>query len=594
MPGNLLDLYAASDIPETEEFGPYGFSIPGLRTDQTFQIESFGKTEKLLYKLASSAAHVSGKPLVASESCTWLGEHFRVSLSQVKPEIDQLFLGGINHVFYHGIAYSPLEAEWPGWLFYASTNFGPTNPFWRHLPALNDYIGRTQAFLQSGKPDNDILLYLPMHDIWHKLEGLEKEFSVHSAADWLHPFPVYRIAQQLDREGYSFDYVSDRQLLNASVDSGKIRIGPGTGYKVVLVPPTLYLSHETLQQLASLARQGAVVLFQEALPRDVPGLGNLDDRRQEFHRILDGLSWSERDGNGTRTAELAEGSWKVGPDLTSLLDQPGVLREPLVEHGLQYVRRSIDGGTDYFVANLGEKGVEGWVPLSTSASAVVIFDPLNQKSGTARVQRREAGIEVYLQMQPGESRILRATAVPAREIEAWPYRGQPGQAYEIQGTWRITYLDGGPALPDPVETDSLVSWTNWDGEDYRNFSGTAAYSVKFDRPEAEADSWVLDLGRVAESASVTLNGRSLGTAFSLPFQIEIPVDILKDSNRLEIEVTNLAANRIADLDRRGVIWRKFHDINFVSIRYEAFDASEWPAMESGLIGPVRLIPLASD
>jgi len=61
-------------------------------------------------------------------------------------------------------------------------------------------------------------------------------------------------------------------------------------------------------------------------------------------------------------------------------------------------------------------------------------------------------------------------------------------------------------------------------------------------------------------------------------------------NTLEVEVTNLAANRIADLDRRKVDWKRFHEINFVNINYKPFDASGWPTFDSGLLGPVRLIP----
>jgi hypothetical protein len=55
-----------------------------------------------------------------------------------------------------------------------------------------------------------------------------------------------------------------------------------------------------------------------------------------------------------------------------------------------------------------------------------------------------------------------------------------------------------------------------------------------------------------------------------------------------VEVTNLAANRIRDLDRRKVPWRIFHEINFVNIGYRPFDASAWPVFESGLLGPVRI------
>ena len=43
----------------------------------------------------------------------------------------------------------------------------PRNSIWRDVPALNDYIARCQSILQSGKPDNDVLLYWPIYDYWN-------------------------------------------------------------------------------------------------------------------------------------------------------------------------------------------------------------------------------------------------------------------------------------------------------------------------------------------------------------------------------------------------------------------------------------------
>ncbi len=64
-------------------------------------------------------------------------------------------------------------------------------------------------------------------------------------------------------------------------------------------------------------------------------------------------------------------------------------------------------------------------------------------------------------------------------------------------------------------------------------------------------------------------------------------------NTLEIQVTNLMANRIADLDKRNVFWKKFYNINFPARKAEnringLFNASEWKPRESGLLGPVTL------
>ncbi|MEJ2050792.1 MAG: hypothetical protein P8Y60_13320 [Calditrichota bacterium] len=135
-----------------------------------------------------------------------------------------------------------------------------------------------------------------------------------------------------------------------------------------------------------------------------------------------------------------------------------------------------------------------------------------------------------------------------------------------------------------------TSWTTLPGQPYKNFSGTARYTLTFTRPDVAADSWVLDLGRVAESARVRLNGKEVSTVWSIPFQCRVGDALQEGENTLEVEVTNLGANRIAYMDRQGINWKKFYEINFVNINYEPFDASDWQPMESGLRGPVRLIP----
>jgi hypothetical protein len=89
-PANIEDVYAAADIPETE--GSFG----GGAEDQVPML-----------KFASSAAHVTGRTLASSETFTWLGEHFQVPLSQLKGVLDTFLLSGINHMFFHGIPYSP-------------------------------------------------------------------------------------------------------------------------------------------------------------------------------------------------------------------------------------------------------------------------------------------------------------------------------------------------------------------------------------------------------------------------------------------------------------------------------------------------------
>jgi hypothetical protein len=271
-PGNLIDLYAAVDIPEVETFGSSYFPIPGLRRDSA-DVRNVDP-DPIMLKFASSAAHVTGKKLVSSETFTWLTEHFKTSLSQCKPEVEQCFLSGVNHVFYHGVTYSPQEVAWPGWLFYASVNFVPSNSFWPHLSGLNSYITRVQSVLQTGKPDNELLLYWPVYDNWDNAKGQMMTFTVHDIDRWLHPTKFYKNVKILQETGYSFDFISDDLLNGTEVLNGLIHTSPNnTPYRTVVVPVSKKMPVETLEKLIKLANQGATVVFQ-ALPEDVPGLGN--------------------------------------------------------------------------------------------------------------------------------------------------------------------------------------------------------------------------------------------------------------------------------------------------------------------------------
>jgi hypothetical protein len=173
---------------------------------------------------------------------------------------------------------------------------------------------------------------------------------------------------------------------------------------------------------------------------------------------------------------------------------------------------------------------------------------------------------------------------------------------ELKGPWNGEFLDGGPKLPEPFRFDRLRSWTTLDDTNAQCFAGTARYRITFDAPSGNgaerkspslegAEHWWVDLGKVCQSARVRLNGRDLGTIFTPPFRVAAGA-LKTKGNLLEVDVTNVSANRIRDLDRRHVNWKTFYDINFVGIDYKPFDASNWSLADSGLLGPVMLTPIA--
>ena len=569
-PANLLDLYGAVDIPETETFGSTPFPIPGLRREWTSNRDL---PDPLVLRMASSAAHVMGHPLASSETCTWLREHWHVALSFTKPEIDRLFTAGINHILYHGTVYSPKDATWPGWLFYASTQFNPNNTWWGDFAALNAYVGRVQAVLQSGRPDNDVLLYWPFHDVVSVPDGLMKQYGVHDRT-WLTGSAFERVANDLLKAGYSLDYISDDQLQHTRVEGGALVTPGGARYRAIVIPATHFMPVETQSQLLTLQQGGGAVLY-ESVPEDVPGLGKLEERRAQFRSIHDGIGRS-----GASVGNILEN-----------LQQRGAIREPVAATGLSYVRRAHATGRDYFFTNLTNKPFDGWLALGTPARAAALTDPLTGRFGAAAL-RPGAAPQVYLQLAPGESLLLHTQESAAVEaLTAWTHTAPAGPAVPLAGEWQLTFLSGGPDLPPPLKTSELKSWTELGGEPTQNFSGTARYRLEFDLPATKADDWLLDLGDVRESARVRLNGTDVATAWSLPFRLRAGAHLKPGHNVLELDVTNLAANRIRDLDRRKVDWKIMREINFVNIDYKPFDASAWPLTPSGLLGPVTLTPL---
>jgi hypothetical protein len=568
-PGSLLDLYAASDMPETEG------------------------AEIRRFKWATSAAHVAGRRLVSAEAATWLGEHFRVRLSDVRAAVDRFFVAGVNHIVYHGTAYSPPGEAWPGWQFYASVEFNPQNAWWNDFGALNQYVSRVQSFMQSGRSDNDVLLYYPFYEAT-AVRGSTLLAHFGGAAPPPQGTTFEKAAATLQSSGFTYDFVSDRQLQRARVADGRVISEAGAGYRVIVLPACRYIPLETVLHVLELARAGATVVSLESWPADVSGLADLAGRRARLKAALAAVPLGADDAEGIREAKVGGGRIYQAAELGRLLARAGVRREAMVDLGLQFARRADAMGRIYFVSNPGDGELDTWVPLDSRATAVIAFDPMTGRYGNISMRDGPVSREVRLQLPAGGSLVLADSPAPSRSSFAF-YR-RIGNIVDVSGPWRLQFVSGGPALPAARSLDRLGSWTMF-GREAESFAGTATYATTVARPATAAEWWQLDLGRVAESARVRLNGRDVGTLIAPPFRVVLPASALRSTNTLEVSVTNLSANRVRDLDLRAVPWKKFYNVNFPARLPEnrgpdgLFSAAKWEPLESGLLGPVTLTPL---
>ena len=539
-PANLIDCYAAVDIPEIEGFGLSELGIKGLRTDP-------GKTRKndsdySMFKYAPSAAHVCGKPYTSSETFTWLTEHFRTSLSQLKPDLDLMFCAGVNRMLFHGTCYSPKDDPWPGWKFYASIDMSPTNSIWRDAPFFMQYVERCQSFLQWGQPDNDFLVYLPVHDMWKRNpDKLLMQFSIHQMEQLAPDFRETIL--DIDKAGFDCDYISDRLLMNVSYENGMLVAQGGTRYKALIIPGSGDMPEKVKRHLELLKAQGATMIF--------------------------------------------------GMDTTAMnaAAEPEIMK---TEFGLKAIRRKNPTGYHYFIANLTPEDILDYTTLAVPFKQAVWLNPLNGERYAASVTEEN---EVLVSLSSGQSMILQTfddhTIIPDLQENALVDTFAVEEDYRLTGPWFLSFTEEAPKVGKTFILEHPQTWETL-GDNCGVTMGTGVYTthIKLKKKDfQDVHHWLIDLGDVRESARVYINDQFIGCAWCVPYVLDCGKALRKGNNEIRIEVTNLPANRIADLDRQGVRWRKMEEINMVDINYKKTTYADWEPMKSGLNTPVRLIKM---
>jgi hypothetical protein len=528
-PANVLDLYSIVGIPETEGTNP------------------------LRIKMATSAGNISGKRLISSESATWLDEHFMSDLGDVKNAVDLFLLNGVNHIFYHGTSYSPPEAPWPGWLFYAAVHLNPRNPQWNDFHALNEYVARCQSLLQNSTSDNDIFLYYPIADPMSRIGKKMIQHFDDPEDPAFNKTELSRDAWELYEADFSYDFISDKQLMQLKPNSGK----------TILIPACEYIPRETMEHLNKLADAGV----------DVAMLNNKTSRYAGFKNQGIPVTIS---GN-------------IKPNMQN------VLKEDLFINGLSFNRRKLnDGRVMYLIKAVEENNFDNWISLGKIKSTPLLYNPMTGAIGLAQFQDGK----VRLQLQANET-VFVVENGGTQTSAPYQYTDLTGESMPLDHNWTLTFESGGPKLPPPVLVDPLGSWTRFEGTDYDSFSGTAVYKTHFSLPgDTGKNGWVLDLGDVRESVRVVLNGKDVCTLIAPPFRVKIEPSMAQSDNQLELHVSNLAVNRIIWMDQGNVPWKKFYNINFPAhdkknSRNNLFDASSWAVIDSGLLGPVQLLSIGN-
>jgi hypothetical protein len=584
----------------------YGFPPVTLSSNRYEDLpEGEGKATLLMWRQfsdtrwAASAGHLFGKPVISSETWTWLhSPSFRATPLDMKAEADLHFLQGINQLVGHGWPYSPESAGEPGWRMYAAGAFNTHNPWWFAMPDLATYLQRVSFALRQGKPANDVALLLPNDDAWasftvngqlssavttkigYSTRG--KDVSIDEAMGELLGSNV--MPQILDA-GFNLDFID-----------GDVIDTLGIPYPVVVLPGVERIALATYKKIEQYAGNGGTVIATRRLPSTAPGFLNADSESQQIQQISQHLF---RD-NGA-AGHYVENEGELGKILTSY-KKPDVVFSPNASE-IGFIHRKLDDGELYFIANTANHPIQTMAKFRDTRKNAEWWDPF---SGHISPIVNTAQIEISL--QPYESRLIFFTdsvaESPRRTVDKRVPRQTEShsQDIDISTDWRLTFSHTN-------QTTSMAALHSWSEEEqFKYYSGQVRYVKTIDLPSnlVSGNNLILDFGEgtpvakpdplpmpnmrayfegpVREAAEIYVNGQRTGVVWHPPYSIDLTEWLKPGKNELTIVVGNTAINSLA-----GQTLPDYRILNdFYGERFVPQGMDNLQPLPSGIVGKIRL------
>jgi len=523
-----------------------------------------------------AAAHVLGKKIVSAESLTgwphlskWQNDPY-----SLKSSADRAFALGVNRMVLHTIAHQPWADNFrPGiTMAFWGTHFGRTQTWWEQSEAWFDYLTRCQYLLQQGEFVSDILCLN---------KGLTN-------------LP----------EGYRADICSELQLLNlVKAKNGKIVLPHGKTYRLLVVSDTI-LMPEVARKIKALADAGVPVVGKPFATS--PSLQNFPACDTEVKAVSD-ILWKD-------------GKMKDKP-LEKLLREKSISPDFFTtDKGILWVHRKIGESEVYFVSNQLDSTRIVNCSFRVSGKQPELWDAVTGRISVATSFKMQNGQTILpLKLDPSGSFFVvfrkKIAATSGSSAINWP-NYTPIQV--LKSGWMV-HFDPKWGGPETVSFPTLTDWSKNDLPGIKYYSGTATYTTQFELKEV-ATSLFLDLGKVKNLAEVRLNGVSLGVLWKPPFIADITKTAKPGKNELVVKVTNLWANRLIgdEQEPADVKWDTkmagLSSVKNAQAGYKLLELPSWflenkarpsagrftfttfnyfskesPLLESGLLGPVRLL-----
>ena len=518
---------------------------------------------------ASSAVHIYGKNLVGAESFTaYLIDDWGPP-STLKELADFALALGVNCFCIASSVHQPfVEGHKPGFtLSIFGQHFTRNITYAEQAGPWMSYLARCSNMLRQGMFVGDLAYYY----------GEGAPVAV----------PYWEKVKPEPPEGYAYDYLNTEVLLTRmSVENGRLVLPDGMSYRVLVLPDTLNrLTPPVLRKIRDFVLAGATVVGPK--PTTSPSLTSYPSADDEI-RVLANEVWGDCDGRTITEHAFGKGKVYWGKSLQEVMEAVKTppdfeYNRPKVDTFLVSIHRRSTDVDIYFVANRADRVEDVEISFRVEGKAAELWHPDTGEIEPAEYRIANGRTTVPLRLDPWGSVFVVFRHPAARASRTLPHPVRTVLT-TIEGPWDVSFPPNWGAPPS-IHLEGLTSWTKHSDEGVKYFSGTATYTKEIEarqewfRPGAKL---VLDLGEVKEIAELSVNGKPLGILWKPLFQADVTAALKPGRNHLEIKITNLWLNRLVG-DRQPSAEKKY---TFITFQHYTKDT---PLLESGLLGPVRLL-----
>ncbi|MEO6286515.1 MAG: glycosyl hydrolase [Dyadobacter sp.] len=494
---------------------------------------------------AASVAHIYGQNLVAAESMTSISNAFSWHPEKLKRTADLEMASGLNRFVIHTSVHQPLDDKKPGISLGPFGQYFTRQETWAEQAKVwTDYLGRSCYLLQQGKPVVDILYY------YGENSNITQAF-----------------AQKLPSvPGYEYDFANATVIKSAiRIEGGKIVATSGQQYRLLVLDSTAKnMTLPVLKKLGELVAAGMKVAG--AKPEKSP---SMSDNAAEFTALVNKIWGNPNVSTKPVEAVLTEMSIQKDADISGAKSK------------ILYVHRQTADTDLYWLDNRSDNPNEATASFRVTGKVPQLWHPQTGKLEKVSYQIKDGRTIVPLKFESWEAYFIVFNGKATVASYTKPAVTESEVAV-VKGDWKLTFQEGRGA-PAQATLNVLASLSDNADPGIKYFSGTATYENTITLHAVSKDaSYVLDLGNVKNIAEVTVNGKSVGTAWKKPYRIDITGAVKAGSNAVSVKVTNLWVNRLIGDAQPGVT----NKITFTTMPFYKADS---PLLPSGLLGPVRVM-----